>query len=102
MKQFETLTDALAELRERGYVYDFNLAGACLECKELNLSLHPEQFAIAEFYRFEGMTDPADNAILYAIKSDAGVKGVLVNAYGFYADTISADMVNKLRTITNL
>jgi hypothetical protein len=102
MKQFETLTDALSDLRERGYVYDFNLAGNCLACKELSLSLHPEQFAITEFYRFEGMTDPADNSVLYAIESDTGVKGVLVNAYGFYADTISSDMVNKLRTITNL
>lgn len=101
MKQFETLTDALTDLRERGYVYDFNLAENCLACKELNLMLHPEQFAIKEFYRFEGMTDPADNAILYGIESNAGVKGVLVNAYGFYADTISSDMVNKLRTVPN-
>lgn len=100
MKQFETLTDALADLRKRGYVYNFNLAGSCLACKQLDLSLYPEQFAITAFYRFEGMTDPADNAVLYAIKSDTGTKGVLVNAYGFYADTISADMVNKLRTLT--
>ena len=100
MKQFETLTEALTDLRERGYVYDFNLSGNCLQCKELNLSLHPEQFAITEFYRFEGMTDPSDNDVVYAIQSDAGVKGVLVNAYGLYAETLSADMINILHTVT--
>jgi hypothetical protein len=99
MQQFETLTDALSDLRERGYVYNFNLAENTLECKELNLTIHPEQFAITEYYRFEGMTDPADNSVVYAIESDNGTKGVLVNAYGVYADTLSADMITKLRTV---
>jgi hypothetical protein len=99
MKQYETLTDALKDLQERGYVYNFNLADDCLECKEENIRLHPEQFAITEFYRFEGPTDPADNSVVYAIESDQGLKGVLVNAYGVYADSLSADMINKLRTV---
>jgi hypothetical protein len=100
MTQFETLTDALTDLRERGYVYNFNLAGDQLECKELDLTLHPEQFAISEYYRFEGMTDPADNSVVYAIESDTGTKGVMVNAYGVYADSLSGDMINKLRTVS--
>jgi hypothetical protein len=45
------------------------------------------------------MTDPADNSVVYAIESDNGTKGVLVNAYGVYADTLSADMITKLRTV---
>jgi hypothetical protein len=102
MKQYETLTEALADLQERGYVYNFNLAENCLRCDELNLTLYPEQFAITEYYRFEGMTDPADNSVVYAIESDGGAKGVLVNAYGVYADSLSADMINKLRTVTTI
>jgi hypothetical protein len=42
------------------------------------------------------MSDPDDNDIVYAISSDAGVKGVLVNAYGPYADSLSADLAAKL------
>ncbi len=102
MKQFETLTDALSDLKERGYVYNFNLTGNYLECKELDLTLHPEQFAIAEYYRFEGPTDPADNSVVYAIEADNGTKGVLVNAYGVYADSLSADMITKLRTVSTI
>jgi hypothetical protein len=101
MKQYETLTDALKDLQERGYVYNFNLSDDCLECKEVDVRLHPEQFAITEFYRFEGPSDPADNSVVYAIESDQGIKGVLVNAYGVYADSLSADMLNKLRTVTS-
>lgn len=102
MKQYETLTGALQDLQERGYVYNFNLASDCLECKAVNVRLHPEQFSITEFYRFEGPTDPADNSVVYAIESDQGIKGVLVNAYGVYADSISADMINKLRTVSSV
>ncbi len=77
----------------------YNLAGNYVACKELSLTLHPEQFTIREYYRFEGMTDPADSSVVYAIESDHGVKGVLVNAYGVYADSLSSDMITKLRTV---
>ncbi len=96
MTTYETLTDALQDLRGRGFTHNFNLESDALHCPELDLRLHPEHFTIDEQYRFEGMSDPDDNDILYAISSDTGVKGVLVNAYGPYADTLSAGMAAKL------
>jgi hypothetical protein len=96
MQQYDTLIEALDDLKARGFVYDFNLAHDKLECKMLDLQLDPKHFDIAEFYRFEGMTNPDDSSVLYAIESDQGVKGVLVNAYGVYADPISDDLVAKL------
>lgn len=47
-------------------------------------------------YRFEGDTDPADEAVVYAIESKAGLKGILVNAYGLYANTMSNEIIQKL------
>ncbi len=96
MKQFESLVAALSDLRSRGYTIDFNLQENCIVCGEHNLSLEPEEFEIDETYRFEGMNDPDDSSILYAISSKHGHKGVLVNAYGVYADTASSKMVSKL------
>ena len=58
--------------------------------------MHPEDFEIVNFYRFEGMTDPGDETILYAIEEKGGRRGTLVNAYGPYADEPSAEMVRKL------
>ena len=42
-------------------------------------------------YRFEGQSDPADNAIMYVVETGDGVKGTLIDAYGAYAD----ENVNK-------
>jgi hypothetical protein len=96
MQQYDTLIEALNDLKARGFVYDFNLAQEKLECKDLNLQLDPHHFDIAEMYRFEGMTNPDDSSVVYAIESDQGVKGVLVNAYGVYADTASDEVIAKL------
>jgi hypothetical protein len=96
MRSYNTVIDAVNDLTQRGYCEDFNLKPTCLECSSLNLKLHPEDFNVDEFYRFEGMSNPDDNAIVFAISSKEGVKGVLVDAYGTYAENLTESMVRKL------
>lgn len=98
MHIYDTLSAAVTDLEQRGYEYDFNLAQDCIECKSLDLQLMPEEFEIDEFYRFEGMTDPADSAVIYAISSPVGnLKGVLIDAYGVYAENVSPELLGKLK-----
>jgi hypothetical protein len=68
-----------------------------VECKSLNIQLYPEDFVIDKFYRFEGASNPDDSAIVYAISSKDGLKGTLVDAYGVYSDTLTNDMIKKLK-----
>jgi hypothetical protein len=95
MYVYDTVTAAINGLRERGYTMDFNQKGFCLECNGENL--HVEDFDIAEVYRFEGESNPSDEAVVYAVEStDGNIKGALVNAYGPYADSMSDEMIKKL------
>ena len=96
MKVFETLTEAITDLRNRGYVHDFNLHTEWIECQTLNLQLKPADFHVDEVHRFEGMNNPDDSSILFAIQSPNGVKGVLVDAYGVYAEALSSEMIKRL------
>ena len=41
---------------------------------------------IAEYHRFEGVSDPGDMSIVYAIETRSGIRGTLVDAFGVYAD----------------
>ena len=97
MKTYDTLTEALEGLRQEGYTQDFNLKPDYLHCQPDNIELRPADFDIVDVYRFEGMTNPADESVLYAIEAKNGHKGVLVDAYGPYSEAISSEMAEKLR-----
>ena len=96
MFAYDTVTDAINGLKKRGYTIDFNLDYNCIICHETPISLLPSEFEITEVYRFEGDSDPADEAVVYAIESKHGHKGLLVNGFGISADTISDEMIEKL------
>ncbi len=96
MYAYDTVSQAVNGLKERGYSIDFNLEYDCIVCHKTPVSLMPNEFEITEVYRFEGNTDPADEAVVYAIESKHGQKGVLVNGFGPSADSISSDMIQKL------
>ena len=97
MITYDTLSAAVEGLRSRGYTEDFNLLPTCLECPSLALMMHPADFRIDEFYRFEGASNPDDNSIVYAISSNQGIRGVLVDAYGVYSDSLTEEMIDKLK-----
>ena len=97
MKNYITLSQATNDLKRRGYTEDLNIEATCIECPARNLRLYPEEFIIDEFHRFEGMSNPSDNSIVYAISSQGNIKGVLVDAYGVYAENLNDKMIQKLR-----
>ena len=96
MKSYDTLTEAMADLKTRGFNLDFNLKETQVECTSTGRKLSPDEFEITEVYRFEGETDPGDELVLYAIESKDGLKGTLMNAYGAYSNTISNELIKKL------
>ena len=99
MFTYDTLSEAIDGLKKRGYTEDLNLKPHCVECAALDLQLHPEHFTVDEYHRFEGASNPSDNSIVYAIHSNDGVKGVLVDAYVMYSESMTEDMARKLRVM---
>ena len=97
MKSYDTLTEAIADLKNRGFDLDFNLRETQIECTTTGAKLSANEFEITEVYRFEGNTDPGDELVLYAIMSKNGLKGTLMNAYGVYSNTVSNELIQKLK-----
>jgi hypothetical protein len=98
-KNYDTVSEAVNDLIKRGYTSDFNLHQneSCLICNKTSISLSPDEFVIDETYRFEGETDPADESIIFAISSSKyNIKGIIVNAYGIYADDEATKIVKFL------
>src|SRR6195952_4347112 len=97
MKNYETLVDATNDLYKRGYTANLSLEGDTIDDKAQDIHMGPDDFEIDEFYRFEGPSNPSDMSIVYGVSSPKyNLKGVLINAYGTYADTSSSAIAAKL------
>lgn len=93
----QTLVGTLNKLKKEGFTHDFNIHNNQLKSGDITLS--PKEFEIVKVYRFEGMSDPDDNSVLYAIRSlHHDLKGTFINGYGIYANEISEDLLRKLDT----
>jgi hypothetical protein len=95
-KHYKSLSEATNDLKTRGYVHDFNIKPEPTARGGSQLEFSPERFTVDEFHRFEGMSSTDDNSIVFAITSDEGVKGVLVDAYGVYASNLNDAMIKNL------
>ncbi|MBS1531133.1 MAG: phosphoribosylpyrophosphate synthetase [Bacteroidetes bacterium] len=97
MKNYDTLVDATNDLAQRGYTVNLSFDGDTIDDRERDIHMSADDFEIDEFYRFEGESNPSDMSIVYAISSPKNkLKGVLINAYGAYADDNDSAIHAKL------
>lgn len=83
----ETITDALSLLAADGYTQDFDVAGGSALCPECDTRHDLSHSVIERQYRFEGPSDPGDEAIVLGLRCPAcGASGVIASAYGPDAD----------------
>ena len=94
---YSSLSFAIEDLKAKGFDHDFNQQGTHLACPQNSKSYRPDTFTITHTYRFEGMSSAGDNSVLYGIEAKDGTKGLLVDAYGVYADSLSPEMIEKFR-----
>ncbi|MGO4906526.1 hypothetical protein [Flavobacterium sp. W20_MBD1_R3] len=71
---YASVSKALDDLNEMGFTYDFNL-------HEEDIVKNPHKYEIQHIYRYEGDSNPDDEATVYGIKSTSGKKGVFVAGY---------------------
>ena len=81
-----TLSQVMNRLPEMGYGDELKIQrekGAVLG--DSDHSYQPEELKVVKVYRFEGESDPADMAVIYALQTNDGKKGYLLDSYGTYS-----------------
>ncbi len=68
-RYYRNLSEALDDLREKGYNYNFSRKEDCLECKDLCTSFQIDDLNISEFYRFDENEDPTGKSVIYGIET---------------------------------
>jgi|SRR5690606_39852212 len=98
----DPMSKKLKELEEEGFNDQFKfIQDQGLQSTSSKTTYQPRDLRITNEFRFEGITDPSDMSILYAIQAKDGTKGTLVNAYGTYADDELEEFLKSVEDDSN-
>lgn len=94
--QYDTLSEAVELLKKRGFTHNFSVSdqGELIETGEE--SFEPSHVKLVEFHRFEGTSDPGDMSIVYALETDSGVKGTVVDSFGVDGSESVSNFMDKV------
>jgi hypothetical protein len=98
MPRFEStsLVEVLKELKKKGYHHAITIAHGQARIPDTGDTFLPENLSIAEVIRLEGDSNADEEAIVYAVLSTSGVKGVIIDSFGPHADQEIADFIDKI------
>ncbi len=87
----------LNSLEKRGYVHNMIISGDRLYVDEVKGKGYAARECVVELeYRFEGLTNPSDMSIVYAISTRDDHLGTAVVGYGASASTDAADFFRSI------
>lgn len=98
-EEMSTLSSCMTSVLKKGYIDNFKVTEKGLYAPSKDKYYSPWKVSIDNFYRFEGASNPDDNAVLYALRTHDGVKGMLVDAYGAYSDELLNSFIQDVREI---
>ena len=101
VNQFDTLSTAIDDLKKRGFIYSFKIDSNTAICIETMEFVKPEDMSVVEYHRFEGQSSEDDMSVVYAVESVSGLKGVIIDAYGTYANPHLTAFLSKVKMKTD-
>ena len=97
----ETLSQAVDRLTAHGYTDVFRAEPDGMRAVVAGIFYRPEALVIEEVDRFEGISDPADEAIVLALHCrEDGIKGTYTVAFGPGIGALDAEIMHRLRDMT--
>ncbi|HEY3064904.1 MAG TPA: hypothetical protein VGL09_03885 [Methylomirabilota bacterium] len=87
---------AISVLERLGFTAEFTARDGHFRVTHTGRSFRPEDVHIRDYYRFEGTSDPDDMSIVYALEARDGTRGVLVDAFGSYADPAVGALLSRM------
>ena len=98
-ENMSTMVSILEAINKTGYIQQFKVTPEGLTSVESGKSYQPDEIEINHFYRFEVESNPDDSSIIYAIETNDGERGTLIDSYGTYSDPLIASFIKKVESI---
>jgi hypothetical protein len=94
--EMKTVVEVINRLREKHYIHDFEVSHHKLICKETGECFDAHEVLIDKTFRFEGDSNPDDMSVLFAVTSNSGTKGILLDAFGTYSNADVSEFIKKI------
>lgn len=91
-----TLSEVMTQRAREGFTEHFAVRGDQLLGLDSGKRFDADQVVIRAFDRFEGVSDPDDEAIVYAIETVTGLRGTLADAFGVYANPVIGAFLGRV------
>jgi len=94
--QYLTVTEALQDLKKRGFTGNFEFIDGMVCDMDSGQVYSADALTIVEHHRFEGMSNPDDMSIVYALVAADDSRGIIVDAFGTYSNSDLGDFLKKV------
>lgn len=99
---YSTMTEAVRSLKALGFEADFEYVDGAFRIVNSECAFGGQELSIVEHHRFEGISDPDDMSVLYAVEASDGTRGTIVDAFGVYANPELGAALQKITMKENL
>lgn len=91
------MSEIISSLQKEGHNKDFDVnKEGHLILLGSNKEYTANEVEILKIYRFEGMSNPGDSAILYLLKTKDGLSGTIIDSYGAENSTQITEFMNQM------
>jgi len=90
------LSEVMALRAREGFTEHFAVCGDHLLGLDSGTRFDAHEVVIRGFDRFEGVSDPDDEEIVYAIETITGLRGTLADAFGVYASPVIGAFMGRV------
>lgn len=87
------------DLTKSGFEEARIINGNRLQLEGNEIEYIPSNVKIKNFYRYEGMSDPEDNSILYVLETYDGHNAIVIDGYGISADSNVSRFIKSIDEI---
>lgn len=95
-ERMQTVAGALRLFNARGFDREMSVTRGRLHASGIDRSYGPREVRVLDHRRFEGVSDPGDTSVVYALETVDGARGTLVDGYNVYADPAIGDFLKDV------
>ncbi|RDV13909.1 hypothetical protein DXT99_17800 [Pontibacter diazotrophicus] len=84
MPQYSTFSEAIAAMRDRGYIHTFTIQKGQLFCPELSTTVPPEQLTLIERHEVPSPDTISGTREVFGLRAGDLTLGLMTSTYGEY------------------